>query len=57
MPVQIILGAADYQRIRTDKDLGAEFTMLGWTVYGSRPVTEGVTLKQFLLTTVQEESE
>ena len=68
MPVHVILGAADYQRIRTteplilgvdpDKDPGAEFTMLGWTVYGSRPVTEGVTAeKQFLLTTGQEEFE
>ena len=68
MPVHVILGAADYQRIRTteplilgvdpDKDPGAEFTMLGWTVYGSRPVTEGVTAeKQFLLRTGQEEFE
>ena len=68
MSVHVILGAADYQRIRTteplilgvdpDKDPGAEFTMLGWTVYGSRPVTEGVTAeKQFLLTTGQEEFE
>ena len=42
--VHIILGAADYQRVRMseplilgrnpDKDPGAEFTMLGWTVYG-----------------------
>ena len=48
MPVHIILGAADYQRIRTtgplilgvdpDKDPGAEFTVHGWTLYGSRPV-------------------
>ena len=65
MSVHIIMGAADYQRIRTtepsilgvdpDKDPGAEFTIQGWTVYGSRTVTEGVTEKQFLLTTGQEE--
>ena len=44
MPVHIILIAADYQRVRTteplmlgakpDKDPGAEFTTLGWTIYG-----------------------
>ena len=54
MPVHVILGAADYQRIRTteplilgvdpDKDPGAEFTIHGLTLYGSRPVT-GVTEK------------
>ena len=67
MSVHIILEAADYQRIRTteplilgvdpDKDPGAEFTIHGWTLYGSRPVTEGVTEKQFLLTTGQEKFE
>ena len=68
LPVHVILGAADYQGILTteslilgvdpDLDPGAEFMMLGWTVYGSRPVTEGVTAeKQFLLTTGQEEFE
>ena len=41
-----------------NKDPGAEFTMLGWTVYGGQPVTESVTAeKQFLLTTDQEEFE
>lgn len=41
-----------------NKDPGAEFTMLGWTVYGRRPVTESVTAeKQFLLTNGQEEFE
>ena len=44
LPVHIILGAADYQRIRSteplvlgynpDQDPGAEFTMLGWVLYG-----------------------
>jgi len=68
LPVHIILGAADYQRVRTteplvlgadpDKDPGAEFTMLGWMVCGRRPVTESVIAeKQFLLTTGQEEFE
>ena len=67
MPVHIILGAADYQRIRTteplilganpDKDPGAEFTMLGWTLYGRQPATESGTEKQFFLKTGQEEFE
>jgi len=68
LPVLIILGAADCQRVSTteplvlgadpDKDPGAEITMLGWTVYGRRPVTESVIAeKQFLLTTGQEEFE
>lgn len=67
MPVHIILGAADYQRIRTteplilganpDKDPGAEFTMLGWTIYGRHPGVESGVDKQFLLTTGQEEFE
>ena len=45
LPVHIILGAADYQRIKTteppvlgsdpNKDPGAEFTMLGWTLSGT----------------------
>ena len=44
LPIHIILGAADYQRIKTteppvlgpnpDVDPGAEFTMLGWTLTG-----------------------
>ena len=44
IPVHIILGAADYQQIRLseqptlgenpDTDSGAEFTMLGWALYG-----------------------
>lgn len=68
LPVHIILEAADYQRIRATeqlilevdpiKDPGAEFTMIGWTLYGRRPVTESLTAeKQFLLTTGQEEFE
>lgn len=58
---------ADYQRIRTseplvlgrnpDKDPGAEFTMLGWTVYGRQLLSECGPEKQFLLKTGQEEFE
>ena len=64
MPVHVILGAADYQRIRTteplilganpDKDPGAEFTMHGWTVYRRQLEEEG-SEKQFFLKTDQEE--
>ena len=67
MPVHIILGAADYQRVRTveppvlgtipDKDPGAEFTMLGWTMYGRQPATEVCPEKQFFLKSGQEEFE
>ena len=67
MPVHIILGAADYQRIRTteplilgadpDKDPGAEFTMLGWTIYGRQLMTESGAEKQFFLKSGQEEFE
>ena len=55
MPVHIILGAANYQSIRTteplilganpDKDPGAEFTMLGWTIYGRQLAEAGGTEK------------
>ena len=65
MPVHIILGAADYQSIRTteplilgakpDKDTMAKFTMLGWTIYGRPLVEEGDTAKQFFLKTGHEE--
>ena len=44
LPIHIILGASDFQRIRTTESLvlgpntnsdpGAEFTMLGWTLTG-----------------------
>lgn len=44
LPVHIILGEADYQRIRStrkpilganpDQDPGAEYTMLGWMLCG-----------------------
>ena len=65
IPVHIILGAADYQRIGTteplilganpDKDRGAEFMMLGWTIFGRQLVTECGPEKQFLLKTGPEE--
>lgn len=67
MPVHSILGAADYQSIRTteplilgarpDKDPRAKFTMLGWTIYGRPLVEEGDTAKQFFLKSGQEEFE
>ena len=57
--VHIILGAADYQRIRTteppvlgndpDKDPGVEFTKLGWTMYGQCTGSECPVEKQFFL--------
>ena len=66
MPVHIMLGVGDYQRIRTsehpmlghnfDRDPGAEFTMLGWTVFGGTPESDKPE-KQFLLQTGQEEFE
>ena len=50
MPVHIILGAAEYQRIQTteprvlvsnpDEYSGAEFTKFGWTMYGQCAGTE-----------------
>jgi hypothetical protein len=65
IPVHIILGAADYQRVRTtappvlgndpDKDPGAEFTKLGWTMYGQHVEAEGSVEKQFLLQSGTEE--
>ena len=67
MPVHSILGAADYQRLRTterlilgakpEKDPRAKFTMLRWTIYGRPLVEEGDTAKQFFLKTGQEEFE
>ena len=50
LPIHIILGAADYQRIRSaeppvlgenpDTDPGAEYTMFGWILYGKSISTE-----------------
>ena len=66
LPVHIMLGVADFQRIKSseppilgnqpEKDPGAEFTMLGWTLYGGVR-TSDQSDKQFLLNTGQEEFE
>ena len=65
MPANIILGAADYQRIRTtgppvlgnnpDKDPEAEFTKLGWTMYGQHAGSECQVEKQFFLQSTTDE--
>lgn len=67
LPVHVILGAADYQRIRTteplilgtnpDQDPGAEFTKLGWTIYGRQMASESQTEKQFFLQSSQDQFE
>eukprot|EP00794_Sanderia_malayensis_P001891 gene1891-2146_t len=66
VPIHIILGVGDYQQIRTSEPLifgsqpetdpVAEFTKLGWTLFGGKNCTNA-TQKQFLLTTGQEEFE
>ena len=58
-PVHMILGAADYQQIKTtellflgknpDEDPGAELTMLGWTLSGRRTQLSSGIEKSFLL--------
>ena len=67
LPVHIMLGVTDFQRIRTgeppvigtnpDRDPGAEFTKFGWTLFGVNPCgTVGEdTAKQFFLNNGQEE--
>ena len=50
LPVHIIFGAADFQRIKTterpvlgpnaDTDPGVEFAMLGWVLAGKTPLTK-----------------
>ncbi|CAB3991801.1 Hypothetical predicted protein [Paramuricea clavata] len=66
MPVHIMLGVSDFQRIRTsgnlilgtnpDTDPGAEFTMLGLTVFGGKQ--NGMQpVKNFLLHPAQKEFE
>ena len=66
LPVHIIMGAADFQRIKTteppilgphpDVDPGAEFTALDWVISGKGPpATAQQTEKNFLLKTSQEE--
>ena len=60
MPVHLILGVSDYQRIRTSgnnlTDPGAEFTMLGWTMFAGKQNREQPA-KNFLLHTGQDEFE
>ena len=58
-PLHIIMGAADYQRIKTteppvleknpDKDPGAELTMLGWTLTGRMVTSHTETEKEFFV--------
>ena len=67
LPVHIILGAADFQRIKTnespvlgpnpDVDPGAEFTMLGWTVTGKMMEVDSEVEKIFLMLSPKEEFE
>ena len=69
LPVHIMLGVTDYQRIRTgeplvigtnpDRDPGAEFTKFGWTLFGVNPLGKvgEDTAKQFFLRNGQEEVE
>ena len=67
LPVHIILGAADYQRIKTaepavlgqdvDNDPGAEFTMLGWTLSGVATEKNTQTEKTFFVKSSKEEFE
>ena len=68
LPVHIIMGVADYQRVKTteppmlgpnpDKDPGAEFTMLGWTLAGNNISTDiQNTEKSFYMNSSKEEFE
>ena len=66
VPIHVILGVGDYQRIRTsepiifgnklDTDPVAEYTKLGWTLFGGKNCAE-TTDEQFLIRTGQEEFE
>ena len=65
LPVYVILGAADIQRIKTTEpdilgknpntDPGAEFTMLGWTITGKSMLSGTETEKGFFLKSGQDE--
>jgi len=67
LPVHIILGAADYHRIKTteppvlgtnpDVDPGAEFTMLGWTVTGKTMEADSEVERIFMMLSPKEEFE
>ena len=65
LPVHLILGTSDFQRIRTteplvlgpnpDRDPGAEFTMLGWTLNGKTVGSEVGTEKGFFANSTKDE--
>ena len=65
LPVHIILGAADYQRIKTaepavlgpdpNKDPGAEFTKLGWTLSGMAVQKDPQSEKTFFAKSAKDE--
>ena len=67
LPVHIILGVADYQRIRSprkpvlgvnpDQDPGAEYTMLRWVLCGRIPSNDMQVDKEFFLSPIQSELE
>ena len=67
LPIHIILGAADYQRIKTtepsilgknpDKDPGAELTMFGWILAGKVTNTHSETDKNFFTKSSRDEFE
>ena len=67
LPIHMILGAADYQRIKTteppllgpnpDVDPGAECTMLGWTLAGRMVESSLGTEKILLMVSSQDEFE
>ena len=65
LPIHIILGAADIQRIKStepailgpnpDTDPGAEFTMLGWVIAGKAILSSAQVEKGFFLNSSQKE--
>ena len=67
LPIHVILGAADIQRIKTteqavlgvDPDIypGAEYTMLGWVITGKLTPLSAETEKGFFLNSSQGEFE
>ena len=67
LPVHVIIGAADIQRIKTTKpvvlevdpdiDPGAEYTMLGWVITGKLTPLSAETEKGFFLNSSQGEFE
>ena len=67
LPVHLILGTSDFQRIRTteplvlgpnpDRDPGAEFTMLGWTLSGKTVGSEVGAEKGFFMNSTKDEFE